>query len=266
MAGLATICAHDTEAARELTATYEVERNKWDEVASAEMAAARFPLPYDNLSEYADGVPQLGGIPEFLGDLSGKRVLEYGCGMGKATVALARSGASVTCFDLSPRSIEVTRRRLGANGVTARPVIAAGESLPFDDDSFDVAYGESVLHHLDVRLAAPELQRVLRPGALVAFSEPMGMNPLLRFARAHLPYRDKTDRGADVPLSYEEIHAWGSALSHFSIRETKLLSMVERLWGWDKELRSLRRIDDFLLERFPRLGRYCRSVVIYGVR
>ena len=35
------------------------------------------------------------------------------------------------------------------------------------------------------------------------------MNPVLRFARAHLPYAEKTERGADVPLSYDEIRAWG---------------------------------------------------------
>ena len=51
------------------------------------------------------------GIAEFLGDLRGKRVIEYGCGLGKLTVLLARSGAQVTAFDLSEGSVEVARKR-----------------------------------------------------------------------------------------------------------------------------------------------------------
>ena len=35
-----------------------------------------------------------------LGNLRGKRVLDYGCGHGMAAVVLARRGAAVTAFDL----------------------------------------------------------------------------------------------------------------------------------------------------------------------
>lgn len=249
-----------------LRATYEIERTKWDHIADEEMLGARRPLADRDLSDYVRGSAHHVGIVEFLGDLRGKRVLEYGCGMGKATVALARSGGNVTCFDLSPRSIEVTRVRAEANGVKVEAVVAAAEELPFAGASFDAVYGESVLHHLDVGRAAPELRRVMKPGGRATFTEPMGMNPVLRFARAHLPYAEKTERGADVPLSYDEIRAWGGVFSDYSFREVKLLSMVERLWGWDKEIRSLRRADDLLLARCPALRRYCRSVVIYGIR
>jgi 2-polyprenyl-3-methyl-5-hydroxy-6-metoxy-1,4-benzoquinol methylase len=41
-----------------------------------------------------------------LGDLRGKRVIEYGCGLGQLTVLLARSGAEVTAFDISSQSID----------------------------------------------------------------------------------------------------------------------------------------------------------------
>lgn len=38
------------------------------------------------------------------------------------------------------------------------------------------------------------LYRVLKTGGRAAFVEPMGMNPILNFARDHMPYRDKTLR------------------------------------------------------------------------
>src|SRR6188768_4426697 len=59
-----------------------------------------------------------------LGELRGKRVLDYGCGHGMAAVTLARAGAYVTAFDLSPGYVVETCRRATANGVRVRGVVA----------------------------------------------------------------------------------------------------------------------------------------------
>src|SRR5947208_12593920 len=53
-----------------------------------------------------------------LGDLRGLRVLDYGCGHGMAAVVLARRGATVTAFDLSPGYLEEARLRARSNGVS----------------------------------------------------------------------------------------------------------------------------------------------------
>src|SRR5262245_47512723 len=42
---------------------------------------------------------------------SGKRLLEIGCGTGTDLLQFARGGADVTGLDLTPRSIEIARRR-----------------------------------------------------------------------------------------------------------------------------------------------------------
>ena len=68
-----------------------------------------------------------------LGDLRGKRVLDYGCGHGMAAVVLARRGAAVTAFDLSPGYVREAGERAAANGVAVRFVVADGEHLPFAD-------------------------------------------------------------------------------------------------------------------------------------
>lgn len=54
-----------------------------------------------------------------LPSLSGKRVLEIGCGMGFHSELLARSGANLTSIDLSPTSVEATRNRFHGRGLTA---------------------------------------------------------------------------------------------------------------------------------------------------
>src|SRR3954453_11391032 len=109
-----------------------------------------------------------------LGDLRGKAALDYGCGHGMAAVVMARAGAAVTAFDLSPGYVAEARARAAANGVAVECVVADGEHLPFADESFDAVWGNAVLHHLDLARAGRELSRVLRPGAVAVFCEPWG--------------------------------------------------------------------------------------------
>lgn len=245
---------------------YETERRKWDAHAEAALPnLADLPAtPADaTFGAYARGRLLLDGMADFLGDLDGREVLEYGCGLGELTIVLARSGARVTTFDLSPASVEFTRRRAAREGVADRVqfVVAAGEALPFPDAAFDVAVGKAVLHHLDPVAGAAELARVLRPDGRAAFSEPLGMNPVLVFARAHLPYPGKHDRGADRPLTTADIRAWQAPFWRLRMRPVQLFSMIERGLGFGHPLRPLRALDRVLLERWPRLGRFCR----YGV-
>jgi 2-polyprenyl-3-methyl-5-hydroxy-6-metoxy-1,4-benzoquinol methylase len=79
--------------------------------------------------------------------LAGKDVLEIGCGMGLHTELMARAGANVTAVDLSPTSVEATRRRLELKGLTARVMESDAESLSFADKSFDFIWSWGVIHH-----------------------------------------------------------------------------------------------------------------------
>src|SRR5437868_3090663 len=85
-----------------------------------------------------------------LGDLRGKHALDYGCGHGMAAVVMARGGATVTAFDLSPGYVAEARQRAAANGVVVECVVADGEHLPFPDATFDAVWGNAILHHLDL--------------------------------------------------------------------------------------------------------------------
>jgi len=55
-------------------------------------------------------------------------------------------------------------------GIEVETVAADAESLPFDDETFDLVLGHAVLHHLPAPEAAlAEVWRVLSPGGTVAF-------------------------------------------------------------------------------------------------
>lgn len=245
-----------------LKETYQIERAKWDALAMRNRSTLK-PLPasldFQSLRDHST----LAGIVDFLGNLRGKKVLEYGCGLGTNALLLARSGAKVTTFDLSPLSVVITRARATQNDLDLEVVVAAGEHLPFADESFDVIFGKAILHHLDANLGCSDLHRVLKPGGKAAFAEPMGMNPLLTFARNWLPYRHKTPRGADHPLTYADIERWGRDFRVFHYREIQLLGMVGRVFGFHKRFRLLDYLDALLLKYVPALRRYCRYVVMF---
>jgi ubiquinone/menaquinone biosynthesis C-methylase UbiE len=248
-----------------LADTYRVEVAKWDAIAAGRRGRMNVFAPQEDFQTYARKQSQLRGVAEFLGDLRGKHVLEYGCGLGHMATLLVRSGAHVTSFDLSRRSVQVTRQRVALNNdqAEAELAVAAGENLPFADESFDVIFGKAILHHLEADVGAGDLYRVLKPGGKAVFTEPMGMNPILNFVRDYVWYPKKTPRGADHPLLYEDIHAWGARFREFQYREIELLSMLERGFGFKKHFPALRRADDLLLKHVPAVRRFCRYVIMF---
>ncbi|HVF88473.1 MAG TPA: class I SAM-dependent methyltransferase [Blastocatellia bacterium] len=95
----------------------------------------------------------------------GKRLLEVGCGTGTDLLQFARGGALVTGLDLTPRSLEIARRRFDLYGMAGEFANGDAENLSFPDETFDVVYSFGVIHHTpDTERAACEIHRVLRKG------------------------------------------------------------------------------------------------------
>ena len=244
---------------------YQVEHTKWDTLAQEKLAKLSALSPTDDFCSYARRSSTLVGVWDFLDDLRDEHVLEFGCGTGYVSSLLAKSGAKVTAFDLSMTSVAVAHKRAELNQVNrdVKFTVAAGETLPYADESFDVIFGKAILHHLEVKLGRFELYRVLKTGGKAVFVEPMGMNPVLNFVREYVPYPHKNPHGADRPVNYDEIHAWGRQFGEFRYHEIQLLSMLERGLGFNKHFKILRSLDDVLLKYLPFLRRYCRYVVMF---
>jgi SAM-dependent methyltransferase len=197
-----------------------------------------------------------------LGRLDGLRVLDFGCGHGMAAVVLARNGARVTAFDLSGGYLDEARQRAAANDVTVDFVRANGERLPFADASFDRVWGNAVLHHLDLDVAARELSRVLRPGGVAVFCEPWGENQLLEWARRRLPYPGKGRTTDERPLRRRDLAPLRSVFPKLEVEGFQLLSMARRVLRPGRLVSGLDWCDRMLLTRVPALRRFCRYVVL----
>lgn len=197
-----------------------------------------------------------------LGALSGKRALDYGCGHGMAAVVLARAGAEVTAFDLSPGYVAETGQRATANGVSVERWVADGEELPYPDAAFDAVWGNAILHHLDLARAGRELFRVMRPGGVAVFCEPWGGNPLLAFARRWLPYPGKHRTPDERPLTRHDLAPLRAIFPVVEVEGYQLFGMIRRVWSNPRACRAFDRFDARLLRSMPALGNWCRYAVI----
>lgn len=104
-----------------------------------------------------------------LGDVTGKRVLELGCGAGQWSRALAAEGAAVVGLDLSEAQLAAAAR---ARGADRYPLVqGAAERLPFATGAFDLVFCDfGGLSWAPPHLAVPEAARVLRPGGRLVFN------------------------------------------------------------------------------------------------
>lgn len=103
----------------------------------------------------------------------GAKAIEVGCGAGWTAVALAARGFRVQATDPVEKMLHMTRELAGSQGVEQLVTVSCctAESLPFADESFDVAVGLAVLEWADSpRAMLADLLRVLRPGGHLILS------------------------------------------------------------------------------------------------
>jgi SAM-dependent methyltransferase len=196
-------------------------------------------------------------------DLSHARILEYGCGTGWITTQLAERGAAVSAFDISAEAVAQTRAALASRNLLHRCEVQVmpGERLAYADNSFDVAVGFAILHHLDIPLALSQLRRVLKPGGRAFFAEPLASNPLIRAYRYLTPQYRTPD---ETPIDLTALRGQLRSFSRFEHHDQLLLGAaalgccyVPGLAGWAPSVQQLlMRVDDKLLRMMPWAGRW----------
>ncbi len=123
--------------------------------AGYDLAAA----DYDKKESYLDSFEKDKLLP-MLGDLKGKKVLDVGAGTGRLTLRLAKLGADVTALDISEEML----KKLKVKAKKIKDVIGDCESMPFEDESFDVVVATFHIVHLKgLKRFFDEVYRVLKP-------------------------------------------------------------------------------------------------------
>ena len=205
------------------------------------------------------------------GDLHGRRILDYCCGIGRTAIYFALRGAEVCAFDASAQAIDIARESAKLSGVEGKIEFAAmdAQDLEYETNSFDAVFCQSALHIIiDYARCASELERVLKPGGRVVFcEEALGHNILLKPIRwmRRLKYRSCGGRA----LTHDDIQSFGRGFSETNMHYFNLFSQVKSLFGESARhrlikpaLRSLDALDQQVLKLMPSMKRFCGKVVV----
>jgi SAM-dependent methyltransferase len=199
-----------------------------------------------------------------LGDVRNRTILDFGCGSGENSLLLARRGARVIGVDISTDLLELAERRLQVNhGGEAQFVTGSAHDLPLKDESVDGVLGIAILHHLDLESSAREIYRVLKPGGLAVFKEPVRDSGLVRFVRGLIPYTAPDVSPFERPLRTSELRGFAKGFTIAAWRAFCLpfVSLVDVT-----RLNSLTgpayRLDGALLASAPLLSRFSSTRVL----
>ncbi len=122
--------------------------------------------------------------------VSGRHVLDFGCGTGYGTHRIAAACASITGVDVAPEAIAFARGRYHAENLEFREVAPVESSpLPFSDGAFDTVLSFQVIEHVpDADRYLSEVRRVLQDDGVFIIATPdrttrlfIGQRPWNRF-------------------------------------------------------------------------------------
>ncbi|MFH1029705.1 MAG: class I SAM-dependent methyltransferase [bacterium] len=232
----------------------------------------------------------LDGTKKFLKDVTGKKVLEIGCGNGELSVWMAKNGADVFGVDISDESIKIAERRSAENATQnnthfyARPA----EQLLFEDCYFDIVFINVSLHHLEVDIALKEFKRVLKPKGILIAIEPLAFSRTIQNFRTSklftklYPIRQETP--TERILLVDDLKLIKSLFANTTFTPYRIFSpfvykvkpifffLANRCFSKEKDFetrkekmnRTLQRFDEKLLHYLPFLKSLSRYVVIFA--
>lgn len=197
-------------------------------------------------------------------------ILEVGCGVGFSAAQVAGAGYSVKGFDISDRSIELAKERTAALGLAERTEfrVASATELPYADGEFEVAFGVDILHHIPVADSMAELKRVLRPGGVAFFREPIDV-PLFDRIRNTALGRKLVPKNVGLEhhvtedekkLDQDDLAAIREHFPEMEVARSLVFSRFVKVLPLS--VTGVQKMDQGLLKVMPFLGRYGGAGVI----
>jgi len=171
------------------------------------------------------------------------------------------------CINISEKELSAGKKRAKKSLLSPEFYVMDAHKLKFPDNSFDAVIGGNILHHLDLETALKEISRVLKPGGICVFHEPLDMNPVGRIVRKLTPSARTKD---EKPFRKKEINILTSYFSgtfYFEQFFSVPLGILSRLLFRSEDnllTRFAYRLDTALIRAVPPLGYYYRQMLFTG--
>ncbi|WP_089155519.1 class I SAM-dependent methyltransferase [Micromonospora sp. NBS 11-29] len=265
--GLTTGDRHDHEAEVYDAMAAEILRTWGDDDYRVDPAR----IPFVN----REHVDYLSAAVDQIRPLAGRRILEVGAGGGSLAVWLAMQGAEVVGIDVSARILDVARERARVNHVAASTTFVHSPVETFDPaaaglahTTYDAIIGNNVVHHFDREAAMANLSRLLGPGAVAVFCEPVLFVPeWMRAARNSRPvtrwFPPHTHTPDERSLGREDFAIMRRWFRHVQWQPFQVFARLQNFVELsDPVWHALESIDRRLLRAVPSSRWVCRIAVV----
>ncbi len=204
-----------------------------------------------------------------LGNLSGRTVVDIGCGEGLNTVILASLGARVLAVDISEKSLDLTASRARANGVEHNVTLIHSDAatIPVEAGSADRVLCAAILHHVDCEGTAHQIHRLLKRGGVAVFSEPLMGPGWFATLKSFVP------KSADVsndecPLTMEQIERVSRTIGQPGRRREFMLTtrLVMRAGVQSQDMLTISHRLDAWIFKHARCSRALASPLVWEAR
>ena len=196
-------------------------------------------------------------------------LLDVGSANGRATFPMVAQGATVVGLDVSEALLRQAIRQSRANGTHAQSsfLLADGDQIPFQDNSFDRVMTYGVLHHLpNPDKSCREFHRVLSTDGVYLGSENNDslLRPIFDLLMRLLPlWWEKA--GAEPLISLRQL-VWWNECEKSDIRTRYSVYLPPHVYNWVGENFAviLMKASDSLLNALP-LVRRLGGLIVYEV-
>lgn len=165
--------------------------------------------PYTRVEVPTGDDAKLQRAHEHFGDVSGKTVLDIGCGSGATSLFFAQLGAQVLSIDISAVAIQNLTRYCNRHGITNITPIQMPAQEIAHLAPVDFVFGAMILHHIEPFAEfAQTLRQTLAPGGKAFFWENSAGSPLMMWCREYVTGRFGIPKHGDAeehPLTPEEV-------------------------------------------------------------
>jgi 2-polyprenyl-3-methyl-5-hydroxy-6-metoxy-1,4-benzoquinol methylase len=202
-----------------------------------------------------------------LGDLRGKVLLDYGCGMGEEATYFAKLGAQVTAIDISTKGIEITKNRARYNGLadSVQAYVMDCLDVRLPAESFDIVHGFGILHHVGLHPGLQQVRQLLKPGGHAVFMEWMGNSGMIERVKtavyAETYHSRKTEH--EEPLRWRDIQNERKDWSSLDAYPYHLTYRMRNKFPVIRRSNKFEQLDYTLLSICPWLRHFAGGVVIH---
>lgn len=203
------------------------------------------------------------------------KILELGCGdasLWAKNIDCIPEGWDITLTDFSQGMLKDARKMLGENAGRFKFKQADAQSIPFEDESFDVVIANHMLYHVpDIDRAFSEIYRVLRHAGLL-YASTVGKNHMaeMREIAARFGSQDITVKSWDYTKKFQlenggkQLQKWFDAVElkryedNLIVTEPgPLIDYIFSMPGNERELfdrAKLERLTEFLKDEISKSG------------